>query len=136
MPDDSPQLEMLGNRAAQVSVEVQEELARGCRSRHHALVKCYEVSNLTPKQVYGPLGLTQSTFSRIISGDAFLPHNMKGEFMDLCGNLIPIRYDVWKADHEMRPVQSTLEKQLETTRKELAQERLLNRRLVEMYRGR
>lgn len=131
MPDDSPQLEMLGNRAAQVSVDVQEELARGCRSRHHALVKCYEVSNLTPKQVYGPLGLTQSTFSRIISGDAFLPHNMKGDFMELCGNLIPIRYDVWTADHEMKPIQTGLEARVAQLEGDLAFERQLNKRLMQ-----
>lgn len=135
MPENDPQLEMLGNRGSTVSVDVQEELARGCRSRHHALVKCFEVSNLTAKQVYGPLDIDQAVFSRILSGNAFLDPNKKLEFMRICGNIIPVRYDALCVDHELKPIQSTLQQQLEETRQELHEERRVNRRLVEMLRG-
>ena len=118
-----------------MSVDVQEELARGCRDRHHALVKCYEVSNRAPKEIYGPLKISQATFSRILSGDAYLPHNDKLNFMKLCGNIIPVRYDVWKLDHEIKPVQTDLEKRLAQSEERVADLERANRLLVEMIRG-
>ena len=136
MNQNAEQLEMLGRHGVTLSAEFQDEVTRGCRDRHHALVKCYEVSNLQPKQVYLPLGIEQGTFSRILGGTAYLPHTLKFQFMDICGNDIPLRYDALGRGYELKPVQSTLEQENEKLRAELEDERRVNRRLAEMLRGR
>ena len=138
MLDDSAQLVLLGANPTKLDPEVELQLAKGCRDRHHAFVKCYEVSNLAPKEVYtrlGKKGITQAAFSKLISGSAHPDPNLYEDWMAVCGNLIPLRYDVWRADHEMKPIQSSLEAELEKRTKELDEQRRLNRLLVEVIRN-
>jgi hypothetical protein len=118
MAANGEQLEMLGRRGSQVSAELQEEVAKNCRDRHHALVKCYELSNLTPKQVYGALGIQQSAFSRIIGGTEFPDPNKLFEWMALCGNIVPVRYDAFQVKHALVPLRTDLEEKLKAAEDE------------------
>lgn len=132
MRSNSGQIEMLSAQALTLSVEAQEEVARSCHNKHEALVKCFINSGLTPGQVYPhlgelengkPRGRSQGWFSKFMSGDALLNPAWDEEqrFMRLCGNLIPLRYDVFKTKHQqLVPIMSGLEEQVEELRRENA----------------
>ena len=134
MTDHERQLPLIGRRGPLISVELQEEVARGCVDRAHAVRKCWELSNLEPKEVHDPLDIDQGTFSKILSGKAFLPPNKKFDFMRLCGNLVPLRYDAMQLGFELKPIRNSLERENAELKAELEQERLLNRRLAELIR--
>jgi hypothetical protein len=135
MPANDNQLEMLGRGASRVGSDAQEEVARGCRDRHHALVKCYELSNLTPKQVYGSLGIQQSAFSRIISGTEFPDPNKLFDWMTLCGNIIPVRYDALQVKHELVPMRTDVEEKLRVAEEENADLRRAMKLMGDLMRG-
>jgi plasmid maintenance system antidote protein VapI len=129
------QLEMLGKPGVTVPDDYQQQTALKCKSRHHALLKCVEISDLTPKQIYSPLGIEQSQWSRIIAGTAFLNPDLKFQLMDVCGNDVPLRYDAFMRGYELIRVKSDLETENHRLRQELEDERRVVRRLGEMLRN-
>lgn len=135
MSDDSPQLELISTRAEPVSIELQEEVARRCRSRHDAIVKTYEYSQLSPQQVYGPLGWSQGQWSKVYGGSKSLPQEDYHNFQRICGNWILLRYDALKADHEIRPIRTDAEAEILRLKGELAEQGPLIKALGEMLRG-
>ena len=135
MPSDSEQLPLIAPGADRMPVELQNEYVSRCKSRRDSIRKCFEASGLEQKQVYGPLGIPQANFTKILNGQSYLDPNKLGELMRICGNEIPVRYDVAQLDCEMKPRRSSLERELEETRTALEQERLVNRRLGEMLTG-
>lgn len=126
---------MLGKPGVTVPDDYQQLTALKCRSRHHALLKCVEISDLTSKQIYSPLGIEQSQWSRIIAGTAFLNPDLKFQLMEVCGNDVPLRYDAFMRGYELIRVKSDLEAENHRLRQELEDERRVVRRLGEMIRG-
>lgn len=129
------QLNLIGRQTVSVPDDYQQQTALKCQNRHHALRKCVEISNLEPKEIYGPLGIDQGQWSRIWAGAAFLHPNLKFQLMDVCGNDVPLRYDAWQRGYELRRVQTGLEAKVQTLEAELAEERKLVARLAQMLRG-
>ncbi len=130
------QLEMLGRPGVKVPDEYQQQTALKCKSRLHAMLKCVEISDLTPKQIYGPLGIEQRQWSRIVAGTAFLNPEQLFPLMVLCGNVVPLRYDVWKCGFSpLVPVRTDLEYRIAQLEADLADERRVTKRLGEMLRG-
>jgi hypothetical protein len=129
------QLEMLGKPGVTVPDDYQQQTAIKCKGRHHALLKCVEISDLTPKQIYSPLGIEQSQWSRIIAGTAFLNPDLKFQLMDVCGNDVPLRYDAFMRGYELTRIKTSLEAEVAQLRAELEDERRVTRRLGEMLRG-
>lgn len=129
------QLEMLNGQAIALSEAAQEEVARKCKDRHDAMIKCFLHSGLDPKEVYAPLDMSQTQFSLFVSRKAYIPHSRERDFVRLCGNEIPLRYDAWKAGYALVPVQTGLEARVKALEAELADERRVVRRLGEMLRG-
>src|SRR5262245_17069900 len=103
------QLEMLGRPGVRVPDDYQQATSVKCRNRHHALLKCVEISDLSSKQIYGPLGIEQSAWSRIIAGTAFLNPDLKFQLMDVCGNDVPLRYDAFMRGYELVRIKTNLE---------------------------
>jgi hypothetical protein len=129
------QLELIGKQRVTVPDAYQQETALKCKSRSHALRKCVELSDLEPKEIYGPLGIDQAQWSRIWAGTAFLNPDLLFPLMDLCGNDVPVRYDAIMRGYELIRIKNDLEAQLEQAKQELEDERRVNRRLVSMLRG-
>ena len=132
---DARQLEMLGHQASTYSADVEEEMARSCKSRQHALRKCFEASNLEHKQVYCALGIDQGQFSRILGGSAHLDPNLLHDFMRVCGNLIPLRYDAFKLGFELKPVRTGLEERVAALEEENRDLRRAAQLVAELLRG-
>lgn len=131
------QLELIGKSRVSIPDDDQWRAALACKNRQHAIRKCVELANFEyPKEVYIPLGIDQGQWSRIWAGTAFLNPDLKFPLMDLCGNVVPVLYDVWKCGFQ-RPerVRSTLEAENAQLRAELEDERRVVRRLGEMLRG-
>lgn len=135
MSDDSPQLELIASRAEPISIELQEEVARRCRSRHDAIVKTYEYSQLSPQQVYGPLGWSQGHWSKVFGGSKSLPQEDYHNFQRICGNWILLRYDALKAEHEIRPIKTDAEARIANLERDNAEKDRLIKALGEMLRG-
>lgn len=129
------QLELIGRQRVAVPDSYQRETALKCKSRAHAVRKCVEISNLEAKEIYGPLGIEQSQWSRIWAGTAFLNPDLKFQLMDLCGNDVPLIYDALSRGYELQRVKSSLESRIQQLETELADERRVTRRLGEMLRG-
>lgn len=106
MADDSPQLEMLGSHAEELSIELQEETTRRCKSWLEALQQSVRVSGLNDQRIYGPLGLSQGQWSKIWNGQKFLDPERYDEFMRLCGNQILLRYMARTAKHYIEPMRT------------------------------
>jgi hypothetical protein len=116
------QLNLIGKQRVVIPPDYQDQSARKCKSRSHALRKCVEISDLEPKEIYGPLGIDQGQWSRIWAGTAFLNPDLKFEFMKLCGNYVPLRYDALVCGFELTPIRTGLEQRvadLETENAEL-----------------
>lgn len=135
MRGDAQQLEMLSAAADPLSVELQEEHARRCKSRQDAIRKCFEVSGLTPKQVYDPLKIQQATFTKIIAGQAFLNPDLLPRFMEMCGNIIPVRYDALITNHALVPLKTDLEAEVDRLAAENAELKRAMRLFGEVMRG-
>jgi hypothetical protein len=129
------QIEMLGTQAVALSVAAQEEIARQCKDRHDAMVKCFLHSGLEPKAVYLPLRMSQTQFSLFLNRKAYIPHDREREFVGLCGNEIPLRFDAFKSGHTLVPIQTGLQAEVDALKHELAEERRLVSRLAQMLRG-
>lgn len=129
------QLELIGKQRVTVPDAYQQETALKCRSRTHALRKCVELSDLEPKEIYGPLGIDQAQWSRIWAGTAFLNPDLLFPLMDLCGNDVPVRYDAIMRGYELTRIKTSLEAEVARLTAELEDERRVTRRLGEMLRG-
>jgi hypothetical protein len=129
------QLTLLGPTREVIPDDYQRQTVLKCKSRSHALHKCVEISNLEAKEIYGPLGIEQSQWSRIWAGTAFLNPELLYPLMDLCGNDVPVLYDVWKRGFEAQRVKSDLEAENARLRQELEDERRVVLRLGAMLRS-
>jgi len=119
MTDDEQQLSLLGDKPNLV-VDLPEGIVGRIRDSRHALEQCFNLSCLEPKQVYGPLGIAQATFSKIISGTAFLDPNHRLPFMQLCGNQLPLLYEAEQLGFELQPKRTPLERQLQQKEQQIA----------------
>lgn len=117
---EAEQLELIAAKAEPTSVELQEEVARRCRTRQEAIRKTYEYSQLSPQQVYSTLGWSQGQFSKVIAGHKSLPNEDYHRYQTLCGNWILLRYDAWMAKHEIRPIKTDAEARIKELEAELA----------------
>src|SRR5690606_5708782 len=120
MTSNGEQLELIGTKAEPISVELQDEIARRCRTRHAAIVETWKASGLEAKQVYGPLGVDQGQFSKIINGQKYLPPEMYHDYQRLCGNWILLRYDALHASFELKALETDAEARIKQLESELA----------------
>lgn len=115
------QLNLIGKQRVAIPVDYQEQTARKCKSRSHALRKCVEISDLEAKEIYGPLGIDQGQWSRIWAGTAYPDPDILFDLMTLCGNTVPVRYDAWVLGCELKPLRNDLEQRVADLETENAQ---------------
>lgn len=113
--------QLLLRRAKQdVSAEVIEKLPNFKAS----LKLCKEISGVNDQQVCQELGIDPAQWSRIWSGQAHFPPEKIPAYMDLCGNIVPLRWLAWKYGYELKPLQSQVERENDQLRAELEQKRI------------
>ncbi len=115
------QLNLIGKQRVAIPEDYQEQTARKCKSRSHAWRKCIEISDLEPKEIYGPLGIDQAQWSRIWAGTAYPNPDLLFDFMTLCGNHVPLRYDALICGFELKPIRTGLEQLVDDLKTENAE---------------
>lgn len=78
----------------------------------------FNVSGLEEKELYMPLDIDASHWSRIRKGadGAHFPTNKLEAAMDLCNSDIPLQWLAARRGYELRPLLSDIERQLEAER--------------------
>jgi hypothetical protein len=100
-----------------------------------AIALCVQVSGLEEKEVYLALGIDAGHWTRIMKGDAHFPINKLNDLMNLCGNESPLIWLTHSRGYGLVMLKSEAERRAEALEKQLAEERLKNRVLVEALHG-
>lgn len=93
-------------------IEVDKALIHRQKSMTAAIALCVQAAGLAEKEVYLPLGIDASHWTRISKGDAHFPLELLGPLMDLCGNEAPLEWLAHSRGYELRPLESELERQV------------------------
>lgn len=96
----------------------------------HAIGLAITMSGLDDKEVYGPLGIDASHWTKIKKGDAHFPVNKLNDLMDMCGNEAPL---IWLANsrgYGLVVLKSEAEKRADDLQKKLDEAELENRVLM------
>lgn len=100
-----------------------------------AIALCVQVSGLDDKEVYLPLDIDAGHWSRIMKGDAHFPVNKLGDLMDICGNEAPLIWWAHSRGYGLIVLKSEAEKRADDLERQLLEERLKNRVLVDALHG-
>jgi hypothetical protein len=121
------QLELLTGRDQPHVEEVTPQLVRLIKNKPTFLAAwnfASQVSELEDKQIYGPLGIDASHWTKITKGTASPPADERFvQFMDVVGNEIPLIWIAEKRGYDWSTIKkhrSDLERENEDLRKELA----------------
>jgi hypothetical protein len=105
---------LLRDQQKNVGIEVIES----CATFLDAIKLSLSISGLEGKQISGHLGIDPGQWSRVLTGDANFPLKKLMEFMELCGNKIPLIWMAVKCGYTLSPLKSELEMELATVRAE------------------
>ena len=117
-------------------VDVPLDVALRPRSFRAAIVLCAQLSGLEPKEIYGPLEIDAGHWTRICNGDAHFPTDKLIDFMDLCGNEVPL---IWLANARGKGLvllKSEAERRADELQVELHEAHQRNALLMEIMNGR
>lgn len=103
--------------------DISDEIIAKLPTFKDALRLSKSISGLDDKQLCMELDIDPGQWSRIWSNGAHFPNEKLTQFMDLCGNLVPLRWLALKYGFELKPLKTTLEIENETLRAQLEQER-------------
>lgn len=99
-----------------------QEILRRCDSVEDAVIMCLDVAGVNHKGLAFHLGDSPGNLTRKLRRDPHDPRFLSPkdlmDTMALCQNLIPTRYMALKYGHDLHPIKSTLELQLEQERAE------------------
>ena len=101
--------------------DVSDEVITKCHSYKEALKLCKQVSGLTDDQLCQELDIDPAQWSRIWSSKANFPDDKTIQFMTLCGNLVPIRWEAMQFGHGIHRLKSDLEMQVEERDRKIAE---------------
>jgi hypothetical protein len=76
------------------------------------------VSGLDDKQICGILEIDPAQWSRIFTGQANFPENKLIQFMETCGNIIPVIWLSCNLGYDLQPAETELEAELRQERAE------------------
>lgn len=117
-------------------VEIDLALVHRQKSLLAAIQLCIQAAGLQEKEVYLPLGIDASHWTRIMKGDAHFPLDRLGPLMDLCGNEAPL---MWLAHHRgfgLHRLETALERENRELREQLAEEKRKAKWAVDLFAGR
>lgn len=101
-----------------------------------AIGLCMQAAGLSEKEVYLPLGIDPSHWTRITKGDAHFPLDRLGPLMDLCGNEAPLEWPAYSRGYELRPLETEMQRRAREAEEALAAERAENKLLRSLLVGR
>ena len=101
--------------------DVSNEIVFRLRTFEDALKVCKEISGLTDQQICQEIDMDPAQWSRIWSRKANFPHNKLVTFMEICKNLVPLRWMNHRFGMEAKPTKTLLELEVEMLKKELAE---------------
>lgn len=96
---------------------------------------CITESGLEDKEIYLALDIDAGHFSHLRKGEGHFPINKLNDLCDLCGNEAPLQWFAHSRDYGLVMLQSEAERRAEELEKQLADERLKNRVLIEALHG-
>lgn len=111
--DESLTLPLFASPARKQRFEASRELVIAQPTLLHALKLAMEVGGCDDKQMAIDLEIDPGQWSRIMGGTAFYPTNKYLQFMQLCGNDIPLVWLAYQRGYELKPLRSDLQRQLE-----------------------
>ncbi|MCA3177583.1 MAG: hypothetical protein O9345_16145 [Burkholderiaceae bacterium] len=117
-------------------VDVDPALVRRQRSMLGAIQLCLQVAGIADKEAHLALGIDAGHWSRILSGAAHFPLDRLGPLMDMAGNDAPLQWLAHSRGYELRPLETTLEREVRELREELAEEKRKARWMADIMAGR
>ena len=117
-------------------VDVDKSLIHRQKSLLSAIALCAQAAGLQDKELYLPLGIDASHWSRIIKGDAHFPLERLGPLMDLCGNEAPLEWLAHSRGYELRPLETEVARMLREKTERTEELENENRLLRDMLMGR
>jgi len=109
--------------------DVTDDVVRQKKTLKQALRLCVEVSGLSDKEIRAYFTTSsgkevdKGTWSRFFNDDdpVNFPTNEIQRLMNICGNLIPLRWMALIFGFELRPIKTKLEQELEAARGEISE---------------
>lgn len=98
--------------------DVSDDIIQKQNTLKDALRLTKEVSGLNDQQICQELEIDPAQWSRIWTDKAHFPHDKLTTFMDLCENIIPLRWLALYYGYELKPLKSTVEKENDSLRAE------------------
>ena len=104
--------------------EVSLEVILSCKTFKESLKLCKSISGLEDKQLCMPLEIDAGQWARIFGNGGHFPENRLMEFMNLCGNKIPLIWLAYNCGYTLHPLKTELEMENDRLKKELAEREL------------
>ena len=117
-------------------VEIPVELIRAKKSIGAAFSLACDASGLDDKEIYLALGIDAGYFSNIKKGKATLQGDLISTFCKIVGNTIYAEWIAFQIGCTLMMLKSEAERRAESFERQLNEERLKNRVLVEALHGR
>jgi hypothetical protein len=130
-----PQLELpIPRRPRHSGADVSDEVIDEMPTMLAAIDLAQKVAGLDDQQVCAALQIDPGQWSRVKSSQANFPTNKYVEFMNVCGNEIPLRWLAIRRGYELRRLLSSVEEELQRTKAELAEEKAKNETITRFVR--
>jgi len=115
--------------------EVSPEVIIACLTFKDALKLCKSLSGLDDKQLSMTLEIDQGQWARIFGNGGHFPENKLLEFMDLCGNKVPLIWLAFKCGYVLHPLKTEIELENDRLKEELKAEQQKNAVISEFLKG-
>lgn len=106
-------------------IKISDELLTRQKNLAGAIALCIQLSGLDDKEIYLTLEIDAGHWTRIKKGEAHFPVNKLDELMELCGNEVPL---YWQLMHRGYDPHSLRKQETETER----ENRLLRERVAQL----
>lgn len=116
-------------------VEIPIELVRAKKTAGAAFTLACDASGLDDKEIYLALGIDAGYFTNIKKGKATLQGDLVSAFCAIVGNTIYVEWLAYQIGCALMMLKSEAERRAEALERQLAEERLKNRVLVEALHG-
>lgn len=115
--DDGHTADLFEHHARREQKTVPPSVVAAQKSMTDALRLAIQVSGLDDKQVYMDLGIDAGQWSRIFHGGAHFPHEKWLDLFTVLGNRIPLEWLAHQCGFELKPLRSSLERELDEEKK-------------------
>jgi hypothetical protein len=125
MLNDVGQLDLIeGGRPIRAEQPVSDDVIFKQPDKLSALKLAQQVSGLDDKAIYMPMQLDKATWSRIMSGQANFPTNGEEQFMQIVGNLIPLKWSAFKFGKGLHDLEDAKDKQIRVLEERVRQQEM------------